>query len=334
MKTVPIILVGFGPVGQAFVKLVAEKRHELSQKYELNLRLKAILRSSVAFLPPYEEIDFNLLDHMKNQAWWKEKPSLDWLLQQESAGVLIEVTSSNLETGQPAYDHIKKSLLKGWHVVTANKGPLVRYYSELSRLARINNLKLKFSGATAAALPALDVGLISLAGTKILKIEGILNGTTNFILTQMGYGQSFEASLREAQDKGIAEKDPTYDLEGWDTAVKLALLAAALTDSSISLEEIEVKGIKQIKKEEVVSALSQGKKIKLLGRLTFQDGQIKAMVKPEAIDNSHPLFNVDFTNKGITFYTDTMGTITIIGGQSDPRGAAAALLKDLINIYR
>jgi homoserine dehydrogenase len=335
MKIIPVIVVGFGPVGRAFVRLMAEKSGELRKKYQLDLRLKAILRSSSAYyLPESESLDLDSLEKINNPDSWQAKPSLDSLLDQTLPGVVIEVTSSDLKKGEPGYDHIRTSLEKGWHVVTANKGPLLLYFSELRELASSKNLKLKFSGATAAALPALDVGQICLAGSRILKIEGILNGTTNYILTRMAEGLSYAEALAEAQQKGIAEKNPAYDVEGWDTAVKLALLAAALFYLKLNLKEMEITGITGISREEVVQAVSQGKKIKLLGTLSLENESVKARVRPEMIASDHPLFSVDGSNKGLSYFTDTMGELTITGGKSDPRGAAAAMLKDLINIYR
>lgn len=336
MKYIPVVVIGFGPVGRAFVKLMIEKSEELKQRYDLSLNLKGILRSSSAFWPPSncESLNLNLFEKIDNPLFWREKPSLDYWLTSTSTGVLIEVTSSDLKTGQPGYDHIKKALIHGWHVVTANKGPLLLYFRELHDLARAKNLKIKFSGATAAALPALDVGKICLAGTRILKIEGILNGTTNYILTRMGEGLSYSEALLEAQQKGIAERNPAYDVEGWDTAVKLALLVAALFDFPIDLNKIEVTGITKITPKEVALAAKKGEKIKLIGSFYFENDTLKAKVRPERISPNHPLYSVDRSNKGITFFTDTMGELTIIGGKSDPRGAAAAMLKDLINLYR
>jgi len=335
MKSIPVIVVGFGPVGRAFVRLMAEKSSELRKKYQLDLRLKAILRSSSAYLVSEpESLDLDSLEKINNPVYWQAKPSLDFLLNQTPPGVVIEVTSSDLKTGKPGYDHIRTSLEIGWHVVTANKGPLLLYFSELTKLASSKNLKLKFSGATAAALPALDVGQICLAGSRILKIEGILNGTTNYILTRMAEGLSYDEALGEAQQKGIAERNPAYDVEGWDTAVKLALLAAALFDLKLNLRDMEIAGITGITREEAAQAASQGKKIKLLGTLSLESESVKARVRPEMIASDHPLFWVDGSNKGLSFFTDTMGELTITGGKSDPRGAAAAMLKDLINIYR
>jgi homoserine dehydrogenase len=335
MKSIPVIVAGFGPVGRAFVRLMAEKSGDLREKYQLELKLKAILRSSSAYIMSEpESLDLEALEKINDQAYWQEKLSLNFLLDQTPPGVVIEVTSSDLKTGEPGYDHIRTSLEKGWHVVTANKGPLLLYFSELKELASSKNVKLKFSGATAAALPVLDVGQICLAGSRIFKIEGILNGTTNYILTRMAEGLSYEEALGEAQQKGIAERNPAYDVEGMDTAVKLALLAAALFDLKINLKEMEITGITGISREEVAQAVSQGKKIKLLGTLSLENESVKARVRPELISSDHPLFWVDGSNKGLSFFTDTMGEVTITGGKSDPRGAAAAMLKDLINIYR
>jgi len=336
MKTLPVILVGFGPVGRAFAELLAEKMAELKEKYGLSLRLEAILRRSSALLleEKVESLDKRaLVNKINDPSSWSRRPSLDSLLQQGIPGVLVEVTTSDLKTGQPGYDHIKKALTSGWHVVTANKGPLLVSFSELHNLAKENNLRLKFSGATAAALPALDVGLVSLAGTEIRRVEGILNGTSNYLLTRMAEGASYSEALKEAQEKGIAEKNPAYDVEGWDTAVKLALLSAAFFGVCLQLEEMEVVGINQLTPEELRMAKQKGLKFKLIGSLWKQKESIKAKVRPELLNPSHALFFVDGTNKGISFVTDSMGTITLMGGQSDPRGAAAALLKDIINIY-
>jgi homoserine dehydrogenase len=192
---------------------------------------------------------------------------------------------------------------------------------------------LKYSAATAAALPTLDVGLHSLAGAEILSIEGILNGTTNYILTRIGEGAGYDEALHEAQKKGIAEPDPARDVEGWDTAVKLLLIANSVLGLKLRLGDIRVEGITRLSGRKVGAAKEAGKALKLIGRISKSRGRWKAEVAPLVIDRSHPLFGVDGTNKGIVFLTDTMGTVAVSGGKSDPRGAAAALLKDVIHIF-
>jgi homoserine dehydrogenase len=227
------------------------------------------------------------------------------------------------------------ALEKGWHAAAASKGALVLRFKELAGLARQNGVQLKFSGAAAAALPTLDVGIQSLADADVLGIEGILNGTTNFILTRMGEGMDSEQALREAQDKGIAEPDPTLDIDGWDTACKLLLICNAVMRTDFGLSEVQVEGIRGISHELVIKASQLGKAIKLMGKCSKdeRDRPLKLEVGLALLDRSHPLYGVNETTKGITFYTDTMGSVTLIGGKSDPLGTGAALLKDIIGIY-
>jgi homoserine dehydrogenase len=265
---------------------------------------------------------------------WKPGLTVESVLRTVKPGILVECTPSNIQTGEPGLEHIRAALKAGWHVVTANKGPLVVDSKGLRDLARRNHVVLKYSAATAAALPTLDVGIYSLAGAEVQAIEGVLNGTSNYILTRMAEGVAYEEALREAQDRGIAEHNPALDVEGWDTAVKLLLIANSVLGLELTLKDIEVEGITRIPPELLAGARKEGRAIKLMGRLTGAAGRWKAEVSPQIIDRSHPLFGVTGTNKGITFLTDTMGSVTVTGGKSDPRGAAAALLKDIIHIFR
>ena len=193
-------------------------------------------------------------------------------------------------------------------------------------------MALKISGATAAALPTLDVALYSLAGTEIYRIEGILNGTTNYILTRMREGMDYKQALEEAQSKGIAEPDPSLDVEGWDTASKILLITNTVMDIDLTLKDVKVEGITAVPIHLLDEGREEDKALKLLGEFSREE-DFKLEVSPKLIDRSHPLFGVDGANKGITFTTDTMHSVTVTGGKSDPRGAGAALLKDIINIY-
>ena len=218
--------------------------------------------------------------------------------------------------------------------MSANKGPFVVDFDGIRKKAAKNRLSLGMSGATAAALPTLDVALRSLAGTEIYRIEGILNGTSNYILTRMDEGLEYPDAMKEAQGSGIAEPDPSQDVEGWDTAAKLLIITNAVFKTAYSLRDIHVEGITGIPLDRMKKAKEMNKKIKLMGRCTSDNDEIKIETRLSLIDRSHPLYGIDGAQKGITFYTDTMDSITVTGGKSDPRGAAAALLKDIINIYR
>jgi homoserine dehydrogenase len=251
-------------------------------------------------------------------------------------GALVECTLSSLETGEPGLSYIAAAFRGGWHAVAASKGALVVGFPRLKAAAAEKGVFLRYSGAAAAALPTLDVGIFSLAGARIEGIQGILNGTTNYILTRMGEGLDYDEALKEAQGKGIAEPDPVHDVGGFDTACKILLITNACLDAEHSMKDVQVHGISGISADLVRSAGKEGRSVKLLATAApgRKGGKWSLDVRPSLIEPSHPLAHVNGTEKGITFLTDSMGSVTVTGGRSNPRGAAAALLKDLINIYR
>jgi homoserine dehydrogenase len=339
MKSVNIIVAGFGRVGRAFWKVVEDKRKVCRERYGLDLVLKAVFKSDGGI---FSETPISVEPSLpgaplriQESPDWKPRLRVQNIIADLEPGVLVECTPSDLRTGEPGLSHLTAALEKGWHAAAASKGALVLRFKELAGLARQNGVQLKFSGAAAAALPTLDVGIQSLAGADVLGIEGILNGTVNFILTRMGEGMDSEQALREAQDKGIAEPDPTLDIDGWDTACKLLLICNAVMRTDFGLNEVRVEGIRGISKDLVIKASRLGKAVKLMGKCTKdeRDHPWKLEVGLALLNPSHPLYGVNETTKGITFYTDTMGSVTVTGGRSDPLGTGAALLKDIIGIY-
>lgn len=340
MKHVNIVLMGFGNVGQAFLRIVHEKKESCRKRYGLDIRHYAIFRRGGA-LYSSQPLDIREIlerylssDSFKNNPHWKKELKLKDVIEFLSPGVLVECTPSNLDSGEPGLSHIRFALDRGWHVVTANKGPLVCDFRGLKEMARRNGLALKFSGATAAALPTLDVALYSLAGTEIRRIEGILNGTTNYILTRMKEGADYLDALQEAQSKGIAESDPSLDVSGLDTASKVLIISNAVLQTDFSLDDIKIEGIERISPHLFDQGKRKDKALKLLGRCVKEGKKYRLEVSLDLLDSSHPLFGVDGTAKAITFQTDTMNSITVNGGKSDPKGTGASLLKDILNIYR
>lgn len=338
MKRVDIVLVGFGNVGRAFARLLVERRVILETRYGLSPRLRAVFRSTGGIILKSSSVLGPLLEEesrsSKGPTFWDPRVRLSACLLRGIRGVLVECAASNVRTGEPGLGHIRLALDRGWNVVTADKGSLAVHLRELRKTAERRGLGLGWSAAAGAALPALDIGLSSLAGTEIKTVEGILNGTTNYILTRLEQGTAFDEALREAQAKGIAEPDPSRDIEGLDTAVKLLLIANTAMGLDLELDDIEVESLRGVSPEALESDRKAGRKLKYLGRIEREAGGIKAEVKARAIASEHPLFGVDGTQKGVTFLTDTMGAVTVTGGKSDPLGAAAALLKDIINIYK
>jgi homoserine dehydrogenase len=340
VRRVDLVLTGLGNVGRAFAKLAWEKRGVCRDRYGIDLRLKAALNSKGGFLAGRDLGADGLADlpaaipAPRQHPAWHPGLRLGAALGGGEPGVLVECTPTDIRTGEPGNAFMTEALGKGWHVAAASKGALVLHYPTLSALARSSGVRLKYSGATAAALPTLDVGLISLAAASVSRIEGILTGVTNHILTRMESGIPFAAALKEAQEMGIAEPDPSFDVDGWDTACKILLIANAVAGTGFKLSDVRCEGIRNVSPEMFRQARSEGMAIKLLGRFVQEGGDRRIEVAVSSVDRMHPLHDVSGTNKAITYFTDTMGAITVAGGKSDPRGTAAALLKDIVNIFR
>jgi homoserine dehydrogenase len=342
MKAVPLVLTGYGHVGRAFFSLLREKSEDLKRRYGLIFEVRAVGRAGGCFYSggPLDARQISRAGEpwtSGNPVWHEGFKVIDAIDRHGGPrGCLVECTLSNLETGEPGLSYISAALRAGWHAVVASKGALVVGLRELKALAAESGVFLKFSGATAAALPTLDVGLFSLAGARIEGIQGILNGTSNYILTRIGEGLGYAEALKEAQDKGIAEPDPVHDVEGWDSACKILLITNACLDADYALKDVHVAGITDLAPDLVRSAGREGRSVKLLATAApgRKGGRWALDVRPSLIDASHPLAHVAGTEKGITFLTDSMGSVTVTGGRSNPRGAAAALLKDIINIFR
>jgi homoserine dehydrogenase len=340
MTPIRIIVCGFGNVGRAFVRLVAEKQQDLQERYGIVPRIPAVVDISGAALGGREGLPLDQLQALIDAGrpiesmtsfGWPGKTGVD-ILETTPADVLVEATPTNLVDGEPARSHMNAALAKGMTVITANKGPLVLFYSDLQAQARTVGGRIFMSAATAAALPTLDVGKLCTAGARIKTVEGILNGTTNYILTRMGQkGIDYAMALKAAQEMGIAETDPTLDVEGLDTRNKIILIANQLFDQSFGIGDVETIGITNVSREAMDKARRTGRVIKLIGAARWQDGRLNLRVAPEVLEADHPLAGVHFSEKGISFDTDTMGRITVTGGHSSPTGAAAALLKDLIH---
>ena len=335
----PVVLAGFGRVGRAFFRLLEEKAEDCRNRYDIELPVVAVLRSGGGYVSAAglrsEDIFLGENPAPASAKTWREKIRLDAIFRDAGRGCLVECTPTDLETGGPALDYCRSALRSGWHVASASKGALVTAFQELRDLAATRGAALKFSGATAAALPTLDVGRIALAGAEIKSIEGILTGTANFILTRMGEGLSFEDALEEAREKGIAEPDPSLDIDGGDTSAKLVLIANSVLDREFSLKDVPTEGIRRITSEDIAAARKQNLEIKLIGSCRkHSGGNWHLQTSVRSVDSSHPLYNVRGTEKGIVYHTDTMGSVVVTGGRSNPRGTAAALLKDILNIRR
>ena len=248
----------------------------------------------------------------------------------EDIDYLVELTSTNIKTGEPALSFIKTALSKGINVVTGNKGPILLEYKKLKTLAEKTGVYLGIGCTVGGALPSISCGKYDAAGAKIESIEGVLNGTTNYILNAMKFeNKTYEEALNNAKEIGIAEKDSYLDVKGYDTAIKTIILSNALMESDLSLDDAEIEGITGVTLEDIRKADSKGRKIKLVGQAFRENGIVKVRVKPKELDENSPLFFVEGKNKGVFYKTDILGDITVIGGASAPENAAASILRDI-----
>lgn len=333
-----IIITGYGVVAKEFCKLLLNHSESIKNMYGFHPKVTGIIGTK-GMLYEAEGIS---LDKLMNYdvgtnalTQYAEEKNIFLVPPKWNGDVLVECTPTDIETGEPGLSYILNAIEAGMAIVSASKGALVHSFKRIKEAARKKGVSMKFSGATAAALPTMDIGGYSLAGATITRIEGILNGTTNFILTTMTDNNlSFDEALKVAQMKGIAERNPSLDVKGYDSACKILLLTNGLLETSFSLNDIQIEGIEHVTKEKINEAQEKNERIKLLASVILKNEHLSLEVRPRNIPPSNPLYYVNGSNKGIVFETEEMGTVCVTGGASHPRGAAAAVLKDVINLYR
>jgi homoserine dehydrogenase len=334
-----VVLSGYGNVGKRFAELLHSRKQDILNRYGIDLLLTGVIGSRGMI---YEEkgLDLGILlnckmgsDGLEEYGELRMGAFLNKLF--FKGDLLVESTPTNIETGEPALSIMISAMEEGMDVVSISKGALVTNFARVMKCASDRGVRLKYSGATAAALPTIDIGEFSLAGSDIKSIRGILNGTTNFILTRMMEGSmSFEEALQEAKERGIAESNSHFDISGIDSSCKILLLSNSLMGTELSLKDIDIKGIENVTKEDIGKAKLNNRAIKLVASAEKNQEGVVVKVSPMEISESDLLYGVIGTNKGIVFDTDTMGQVAALGGASNPVGAAAAALKDVINLYR
>ncbi len=338
MADVRIILVGFGTVGKGFLNVVLEKKSFLKEIYGLNLHINAVFKSDGGFISNTNTgLDIKSLlsikDYKEHPQWVKDAKAYDKIPEME-ADIVVELTPTNIGDGEPGLGHIRQALKSGKDVVTANKGPLVVAFQELITLAEENKRFLHYEGAVGGAIPVFSLVRENLKSSKIISIEGILNGTTNFILSRMVSEKiPFEIALKEAQELGYAERDPSYDIDGIDAAGKLLILTNTILrrpeERFVKFDEIKIESIRNITQEAVELAEENNLVIKHVA--SAKEGKLE--VGPKLLPKTSPLA-VSSTLNSITFKSDLAGEITIIGEGAGGRETASAVLTDIITIFK
>ncbi len=332
-----IILVGFGVVGKGVTTILASRIQEKHKDYGFNPKIVAIADIDGAVINPrglspekLEKIKIKGYPISKDPDFGRPGISVLDVIESVEAEVVVEVTPVNIKNGEPALSHITKAFKTGKHVVTTNKGPLALAMPALTELAEYNNVYLRFSGTVGGGTPMLEFAKRCLAGDRILAIRGILNGTTNYILTEMSQNHvSFQNALASAQRLGYAEREPTMDIDGFDTACKVVILSNWIMNKKITLKDVDRTGIRDVSLQMLEEAAARNSTVKLIG--SIEDDKIS--VKPTEISVTNPLCVSGVLN-AITFTTEYAAEQTLIGRGAGGVETASAVLRDLLDIRR
>lgn len=337
-----IALLGFGNVLRNFAQLLLDKDAYLQEKYDTKLVVTGIITNSKGYAIDPDGLDLSeVLSLVRDGKQLNELHKGDDIegtiqfIQTVPAEVILEATWLDPQTGQPATNYCEMALKAGKHVVTANKGPVAFAYERLRDTAEANGLGFFYESTVMDGSPVHAIGREALLGLEIKRIRGILNSTTNYILTRMEAGIEFDQALKEMQDAGLAETDPSNDVDGWDSSVKILVLAKVYMGASdLTVNDVDRVGIRHITVEDCQAAAEHGKRIKLVCEAVNENGEVKLSVKPQSLPLSDPLTNAMRTSAILSIETDVLPQVTLLQGDSSPRTTAYGMLVDTLNILR
>lgn len=329
---VKICLIGKGIVGTSFLQLIKDKRDAFKQKFNLEIIVNSIFEHDGALI---SENGLNLEEVLgadkdfRNLPYWQKNVRAIDLIPTLDATICIETTPTNSETGEPGLSHIIEALNNQMDVISSNKAPFYLEYEKIKNLAKTNNCLVKYEATVTSCVPSLGIKE-HLIGNEILRIRAILNGTSNFILSRMtAEGVDFSLALKEAQELGYAESDPTLDIEGFDAAGKIAILANDLLGWSKSIHDVRVEGITKITPHAIDLAKSDGFIIKHLA--IAENNEL--VVEPRLIER-HSSLNINSTLNVVELETRYAGSIILIGRGAGGLEAASAIINDLLVIVK
>lgn len=327
-----LILCGFGVVGQSLAKLLESRSEDLYARFGLKPRIVGVFDTKGSAVES-AGLDLSKLINVKKKYGTVKKYSSSKnnlsgvdLIKSLDADVLVETTASNYKDAEPGMTHITEAMKHGLHVISVNKGPLALAFPSLMELATYNQVLLRFSGTVGGGTPILDYAKNSLLGERIVSFEGILNGTTNYILTNMANGMSFKDALNDAKQKGYVEADESLDLDGLDAAAKLVILANWVMEIKVTMQDIKRTGIRNVSDDDIKNAAKKNCAVKLIASCNKE-----LIVSPREISLEDPLC-VNGTLNAISFTSEHSGTQTIIGRGAGGIETASSIIRDLLDI--
>jgi homoserine dehydrogenase len=337
-RTIDLALIGLGNVGRNVLHILETRGDRLRDQYGLAFRVVCIADSSGVAVDA-AGFDPAATRHAK-AAGIKVRDMKGYLPGMTAVDVMaglacdlvLEASPVNLQHGEPGLSVTRTALRRGISVVLANKGPLVLAYQELQAIAEAQGARMAFSATVCGALPVINIGMRDLVAARIHRLAGIFNATSNFILSEMAGGRTYADALAEAQRRGLAEADPSLDVEGWDTANKLVIIANSVLRTPATLQDVQVQGITQITTEELQAEQQRGKTIRLVAVANAEGEGYRLSVTPMALDNEEFLAGCDGWEMGIEIHSDLYGRMYHKIWENDPLPTAAAMIRDAVNL--
>ena len=336
MPEYKVAFLGFGNVGKALARLVLKKQNEIFERSRIVFRVTGIAtgRHGMAIDPSGIDLQAALSGNLAALNRVADiQDSFDFI-RRCGADVLLENSPVNYDSGQPAVDHLRLALETGMHAITANKGPVVHAYRELTALAQDVGRRFYFESTVMDGAPIFSLYRETLPAARIYSLRGVLNSTTNMILTRMEQGETFEDAVAYCQEIGIAETDPSGDVDGWDAAVKVAALVTVLMDTPFKPQKVDRQGIRRITPAEIERARQLGKRWKLVCSARREGEIVFARVAPEMVGIDSPMYGVNGTTSIIQFESDVLGKLSVIEEDPGPHTTAYGLLADFLNAVR
>ncbi|HVN21163.1 MAG TPA: hypothetical protein VMU05_20420 [Dongiaceae bacterium] len=327
-----LCFLGFGNVNRTLVRLLEDRAQELRDRYGITFRITGIASRRLGWIADSNGLRGTSAD-ARDLPKGIENADVHLWLKAAEADVLFEATSLNVENGQPAIDHIRAALDHGAHAITANKGPIVHGFRELRDLAVRRSRRFLFESTVMDGVPIFSL-FDQLPAIHLQGFHGILNSTTNVILSDMEEGLAFDEALKKAQERGIAETDAAHDIDGWDAAVKTAVLITVLMDTPIRLDQIHREGIRELTPQAVRTAKRDGWMFKLVCRAKRVGNEVQASVAPEKVLNTQPMAKITGSSSYVYFETDIFPGLAITEEDPGLYATAYGMLADFVRVAR
>jgi homoserine dehydrogenase len=335
MKQYNLCFLGFGNVGRALARLLVAKASELRELYGIEYRVTGVSSRRIGWLTKPDGFDVSMLPSNTFADHTASANGISEWLHEAQPDAVFETTSLNPDSGRPAIDFLRAVLESDAHAITANKGALVYGYHELADLAKSKEKRFLFESTVLDSAPVFSLFRETLPAARLRGFSGIFSSTTNVIIETMEAGRSFAEGLKAAQELGVTETDPSHDIEGWDSTVKVCALATVLMNMPLKPAEVTREGIRNLSPGKVQTARAEGKPFKLVARAKLTGGgKLAATVRPEQVVSSDPLSNVRGTSLAIHFELDILPGLTITSHRPNLQSTAYGMLADFINAVR